>query len=72
LQWSLWLWRDLYNWVRPHGSLDGRTPAMALGLTDEAWTVDRYVWHAVHVSDLQRQLWAEERQNWLPHPSHGR
>ena len=19
LQWALWLWRDLYNWVRPHG-----------------------------------------------------
>jgi IS5 family transposase len=24
LQWALWLWRDLYNWVRPHGSLEGR------------------------------------------------
>jgi hypothetical protein len=65
LQWSLWLWRDLYNWVRPHGSLDGRTPAMAFGLAEQIWTVDRYVRHAVHVSDLQRQLWAEERQNWL-------
>ena len=30
LQWSLWLWRDLYNWVRAHGSLGGRTPAMAM------------------------------------------
>ena len=25
LQHSLWLWRDLYNWTRPHGSLDGRS-----------------------------------------------
>src|SRR3990172_7378348 len=31
LQWALWLWRGLYNWVRPPGSLDGRTPAMAPG-----------------------------------------
>jgi hypothetical protein len=65
LQWSLWLWRDLYNWARPHGSLDGRTPAMAMGLADQVWTVDRYVRHAVHVSDLQRELWAEERQSCL-------
>lgn len=65
LQWSLWLWRDLYNWVRPHGSLDGRTPAMALGLAAGGWTVDQYVMHPVHVSDLQREIWAEERQSWL-------
>jgi hypothetical protein len=65
LQWSLWLWRDLYNWARPHGSLDGRTPAMAMGLAEEVWTVDRYVRHAVHVSDLQREQWAEERKNCL-------
>jgi hypothetical protein len=62
LQWALWLWRDLYNWVRPHRSLHGRTPAMALGLSQQAWTVQRYVQHPVHVSDLQRDLWAEQRQ----------
>jgi hypothetical protein len=65
LQWSLWLWRDLYNWTRPHGSLDGHTPAMILGLADAVWTVHRYVWHVVHVSNLQRDIWAEERQHWL-------
>ena len=66
LQWSLWLWRDLYNWVRPHRSLGGgRTPAMALGLAGEAWTVEQYVRYAVHVSDLQRQTWAEQRQEQL-------
>lgn len=65
LQWSLWLWRDLYNWIRPHGSLDGRTPAMALGLTESIWTVDQYVTYPVHVSDLQRDILAEERQSWL-------
>jgi len=65
LQQSLWLWRDRYNWIRPHRSLDGRTPAMALGLAAAAWTVDQYIAHPVHVSDLQRGIWAEERQSWL-------
>jgi len=62
LQWSLWLWRDLYNWVRPHGSLQGRTPAMAIGLATEPWSVGGYVWRVVHVSDLQRQIRVEQRQ----------
>ncbi len=65
LAWSLSLWRDLYNWTRPHGSLDGRTPAMALNLVEVVWTVPRYVAHPVHVSDLQCQVWAEERESWL-------
>ena len=61
LQKGLHLWRDLYNWVRPHGSLRGCTPAMALGLADRVWSVVEYVCHPVHVSDLQRDIWAEER-----------
>jgi hypothetical protein len=64
LQASLWLWRDLYNWTRPHGALEGRTPAMALNLAQSVWSVRRYVEHSVHVSDLQRAIWAEDRQNW--------
>lgn len=28
-----------YNWARPHMGLDGRTPAMALGLADRPWKV---------------------------------
>lgn len=28
-----------YNWARPHAGLDGRTPAMALGLANRARTV---------------------------------
>lgn len=59
---ALWLWRDLYNWTRVHGALAGRTPAMALGLAQEVWTVLSYVCHPVHVSDLQRDIWAETRQ----------
>lgn len=62
LQWALWLWRDLYNWTRAHGSLDGRSPAMALGLATSLWTVQQYVEQPVHVSDLQHQLWAEQRE----------
>ncbi len=65
LQYSIWLWRDLYNWTRVHYSLLGETPAMALGLTDEAWTVLKYVLYPVHVSDLQRRDWAEQRSSVL-------
>lgn len=61
LQKSLYLWRDLYNWVRPHGSLRGCTPAMVLRLADHVWSVAEYVCHPVHVSDLQRDIWAQER-----------
>lgn len=65
LQYSIWLWRDVYNWTRVHYSLWDETPAMALGLADEAWTVHRYILYPVHVSDLQRQDWAEQRSNLL-------
>ena len=65
LQYSIWLWRDAYNWTRPHSSLSNKTPAMALGLADEAWAVRRYILYPVHVSELQRQDWAEERNSVL-------
>jgi hypothetical protein len=65
LQGALWLWRDLYNWTRGHGSLLGRTPAMVLELAQDVWSVRQYVLHPVHVSDLQRAIWAEDRQEWL-------
>jgi hypothetical protein len=65
LQRSLWLWRDLYNWIHPHHSLEGRTPAMVLGLASAPWTMQQYVREAVHVSDLMRQILAEERESWL-------
>jgi hypothetical protein len=62
LQSSLWLWRDLYNWVRPHRSLGKETPAMAQGLSDRIWSVLDYVRRPVHVCDLMRDIWAESRQ----------
>ncbi len=65
LWWSLALWRDGQKWMRPHEALGGRTPAMALGLTDHVWTVAEYVSYPVHVSEWQRAIWAEERKNLL-------
>jgi hypothetical protein len=65
LQYSIWLWRDLYNWTRVHYSLLDETPAMALGLTNEAWSVSKYILYPVHVSDLQCLDWAEQRNSVL-------
>ena len=65
LQYSIWLWRDLYNWTRVHYSLLDETPAMALGLTGEVWTVLKYIVYPAHLSDLQRRDWAEQRNSVL-------
>ena len=65
LQWALWLWRDLYNWTRVHGSLKSRTPAMVLGLAEKVWSVLEYIRYPTHVSDLQRQYWSEQRKDAL-------
>jgi hypothetical protein len=62
LQDALWIFRDVYNWIKVHGSLRGLTPAMALGLSDHVWSIWEYVYYPVHVSDLQRDIRAEERQ----------
>ena len=71
LRWALALWRDWYNWMQPHEALGGRTPAMAQGLTDRVWSVADYVGYPVHVSELQRAIWAEERQERLTSPLEG-
>jgi len=65
LTWALLLWRDWYHWVRPHDSLGGRTPAMAMGLSDHMWTVLEYVCYPVHVGAFQRAIWVEDRENLL-------
>lgn len=46
LEASLYLVGSVYNFCSVHRSL-GRTPAMAAGLTGEAWTVQRLLWHRV-------------------------
>jgi len=65
LQYSIWLWRDLYNWTRVHYSLLDETPAMALDMTEEVWSVLKYILYPVHVSGLQRLDWSEQRNNVL-------
>jgi hypothetical protein len=65
LQYSIWLWRDLYNWTRVHYSLLDETPAMALGLTGDVWTVRKYILYPVHISVLQCLDWAEQRSSAL-------
>ena len=65
LVWFLLLWRDFQNWIWPHSSLGGKTPAMALRLTDHvwsAWKCDRY---PVHVDSLMREIWKEQLQELL-------
>jgi hypothetical protein len=68
LQWALWLWRDLYNWTRVHGSLNGRSPAMVLNLAGHVWSIVEYIRYPTHVSELQRQQWAERRNDALESP----
>ena len=35
---GMWLVGTVYNFCTPHASLNGRTPALAAGLTDTCWT----------------------------------
>ena len=32
-----------YNWVQKHRGIGGKTPAMATGLADKAWTVKELI-----------------------------
>jgi hypothetical protein len=59
---ALALCRDIYNWVHPHGALDGATPAMAMGLATEVWTRRQYVIYPVHAAEWQRAIWDEEQE----------
>jgi hypothetical protein len=55
----------LYNWTRVHYSLLDETPAMALRLTDEVWSVLKYILYPVYVSELIHQDWTEQRNSVL-------
>jgi hypothetical protein len=44
---------------------DGRSPAMALGLSDHLGSVPEYVRYPVHADEPRRTIWAEERENML-------
>lgn len=71
LAWAMALWRDWYNWMEPHQALGNQTPAMAQGLTHQVWSVQEYVRYPVHVGELQRAIWAEEREKVLRSPLEG-
>jgi hypothetical protein len=62
LQASVGLCRDVYNWIHPHSALRGETPAMAVGLAQELWTMGRYVSYPVHVAPFQREIWREDQE----------
>lgn len=55
----VWLIVSLYNFVMPHKSLrqgrTSRTPAMAIGLTDHAWSYREYIWLPVHTDPVLLQ-----------------
>jgi len=68
LAWSLLLWRDFRNRIWPHSSLGGRSPAMALKLTDHVWSAWEYVRYPVHADSLTREIWEEQLQA-LPTPA---
>ncbi len=48
LERGMWLVGTLYNFCTPHGSLrQGKTPAMAAGITDHCWRVDELLHYRV-------------------------
>ena len=48
--------------------LNGRCPAMVLGLAQHVWSVLEYIRYPTHVSDLQREQWAKQHKNVLESP----
>ncbi len=40
MQASFALYSTFYNWVRPHATLKGKTPAMKLGIANRRWTME--------------------------------
>ena len=46
-----------------HGSLGEMSPEMMLGLTQRVWSVLEYLRFPTHVSEFQRQLWVEQRND---------
>jgi hypothetical protein len=65
LEANVYLWRDIYHFVRTNSALSGQTPAVATGLADHPWSVIEYVRQPVHVGPFQRALWLEHRQKLL-------
>jgi hypothetical protein len=60
---AIGLCRDVYNFVNPHGSLQGKTPAMAIGLAEAIWSMKQYVNYPVHADEFLHSIWIEEQEN---------
>ena len=65
----VWLIVRLYNGVLPHKSLrqgrKRRTPAMAIGLTDQIWSYTEYIWLPVHEDPEGKQRLQEQVDHLL-------
>jgi len=52
---GMWLVGSVYNFVTPHRSLSGRTPAQAAELTDHRWTVHDLLTFPVPLPPVKRR-----------------
>ena len=55
LECGMWLVGSVYNFVTPHRSLAGRTPAQAAGLTDHRWTMHELLTFPVPLPAVKRR-----------------
>jgi len=62
LECGMWLVGTTYNFVTPHRSLNGRTPAQVAGLTDHRWTVQELLTVPVPLPTVKRR---GRPPNWL-------
>jgi hypothetical protein len=61
---GMWLVGGCYNFVRMHRSLgEGRSPAMAAGLTDHRWSMEELLRYPVPPAELPR--WRGRKPRWL-------
>lgn len=64
LEAGMWLVGTTYNLVWSHRSLaEGRTPAMAAGLTDHRWSMEEVLAYPVPPAQLPR--WRGRKPKWL-------
>ena len=68
LEAGMWLVGSTYNLLWAHRSLgEGRTPAMAAGLTEHRWSVEELLRFPVPPAELPR--WRGRKPKWLRRPS---
>lgn len=67
LEGGMWLVGTVYNFVRGHRSLDGRTPAQAAGLADHRWTMVELLTYPVPLPAVKRR---GRPPNWFQEIAH--